>query len=184
MRALPCCPSGTNSITSALAGAALAFTAEQNGAKLDHSDTLATSRGSVAPARRQSRSEQQQRLGHRGGPRRRRRSAPRRMCGYRQIGWTPLLPASTLGVRSLSPKLERPGPGPPRACCGQGNRRQIRPATLFPNERGPAAVTSTAIRLLARTKRGSQQAALQVRSDSTRARLRRHGRQRSGSGRR
>ena len=97
------------------------------------------------------------------------------------------LDAAATGVdprRALAIAQTRaPGPRPAACLLRTRNRRQIRPATLFPNERGPAAATSTAIRLLARTKRGSQQAALHVKSDSTRARLRRHGRQRSGSGR-
>jgi hypothetical protein len=57
-----------------------------------------------------------------------------------------------------------PGPRPAACLRRTRNRRQIRPATLFPNERRAVATIPSLIRLLARLMRGRPQAVLRVKA--------------------
>ena len=118
---------GTNSITSALAGAALAFTAEQNGAELDDPTRSPTSRGSITTARRRSRSGATRGTGSVRWPTVPAAIRARRMCGNRQIasasrsraqtvstpraasGSTPRRPASTVGAAIAFAQTHRRG---------------------------------------------------------------------------
>jgi len=127
---------GTNSISWHVAGSAHAFAAEQNWSAAAVGHLLPTSSGSrdrpgAAPAER-TLAARPASAPDRSDPPASAQEEARGLAPARplDVGWSrprsapapPTCAFNAIGVGcSLadSPKLERPGPGPPRACCGQ-----------------------------------------------------------------